>query len=150
MKLKIYILVLSILLSANISTYAQNSMKILKYYTKADSLTIDPNSFFPMQVGNFWQYAFQNEIVREERVIKDSSLNKNLKLIWLSLDGHDSSSLIFALDTNYNVYDWQPALELDNMQHPFKLNADIGEEWIYAKNEYDPNDSIIRKVESIF
>ena len=144
MKLKIYILVLSILLSSNISTYAQNSMQILKYYTKADSLTIDPNSFFPMQVGNFWQYAFQNEIVKEQYVTKDSLTENSTTLYWIN------DFPWYLLDTNNTIYGWHPSGQIQYMDCYFKLDANLGEEWIVWMHESDSTHPIIRKIESIF
>ena len=144
MKLKIYILVIPILFSANICNYAQNSLNILKYYSKSDSLIVDPNSFLPMQVGNFWQYAFQNEIVKEQYVTKDSLTENSTTLYWIN------DFPWYLLDTNNTIYGWHPSGQIQYMDCYFKLDADLEEEWIVWIHESDSTHPIIRKVESIF
>ncbi|MFH0733937.1 MAG: T9SS type A sorting domain-containing protein [bacterium] len=143
MKLKLYaILVLftSVLMS---STYAQKEIKILKQFNKTDSINVDPYSFYPMQVGNFWQYAFINEIVGEDLVVKDSILENGSKLYWMN------SGLGYLIDTNYNVFGWHPSGQIQNMYLLYKLNAELGQEWTMW--QYDPTFyTIIGKVENVY
>ncbi|MFH0733938.1 MAG: T9SS type A sorting domain-containing protein [bacterium] len=143
MKFKLYALIVfftSVLIS---STYAQKEMKILKQFNKTDSINVDPYSFLPMQVGNFWQYAFINEIVGEDLVVKDSILENGSKIFWLD------NSLGYLIDTNYNVFLWHSSGQLQNMFYLYKLNAKLGEEWIVW--QYDSiSTPTIRKVEQVF
>jgi len=142
MKLKLYILVVPILLASYVCVDAQNNLNILKYYSTEDSLNIDPYSFFPMQVGNFWQYAFLNEIVSEKTVVKDSVLENGHRLIWInSLDNP-----VWEIDINSRVFQYSPPdVEWTNLH--YQLDANLGEEWIMS---YSPDDStryFYRKVE---
>jgi len=64
----------------------------------------DPNSFFPMDKGNFWQYAFLNDIVREEYVSKDSLLPDGSRLIYVVIDNIVYNEPGYFIDTNYYVF----------------------------------------------
>ncbi|HET55097.1 MAG TPA: T9SS type A sorting domain-containing protein [Ignavibacteria bacterium] len=141
MKLKVYVSVV-LFLAISIS-YSQDNLHIIKYYNSSDSIDVDPYSFFPMQVGNFWQYAFLNEIVREERVTKDSILEYNSKLYWIN------NLPTWTIDTNYQVFQYSPS-DAEWSALYFKLDADLGEEWTMWQNPYDSTESEIRRVEQIF
>jgi len=142
MKLKVYI---SIVLFLAVSvTYSQDNLHIIKYYNSTDSIDVDPYSFLPMQVGNFWQYAFLNQIVKEELVTGDSLLENNHKLYWIN------DFPTYVIDKSYTVFDWHPSGEIIYMHCLFKLDSDLGEEWFVWKTEQDTTRGIIRKVESIF
>ena len=142
MKLKVY--VSAVLFLAISISYSQDNLHIIKYYNSTDSIDVDPYSFFPMQVGNFWQYAFLNQIVKEELVTGDSLLENNHKLYWIN------DFPTYVIDKNYTVFDWHPSGEIVYMHCLFKLDSDIGEEWFVWKTEQDSTRGIIRKVESIF
>ncbi|MFH1043328.1 MAG: T9SS type A sorting domain-containing protein [bacterium] len=117
-------------------------MKILKQFNKTDSINVDPYSFYPMQVGNFWQYAFIDEIVGEDLVVKDSILENGSKLFWLD------NSLGYLIDTNYNVFLWHSSGLIEDMLNLYKLNAELGQEWIVWPG--DSTHYIFRRVEQIF
>ncbi len=142
MKLKVYISIV-LFLAVSVS-YSQDNLHIIKYYNSTDSIDVDPYSFFPMQVGNFWQYAFLNQIVKEELVTGDSLLENNHKLYWIN------DFPTYVIDKNYTVFDWHPSGEIIYMHCLFKLDSDLGEEWFVWKTEQDTTRGIIRKVESIF
>lgn len=142
MKLKVYIL--AVLFFAISISYSQGNLHLIKYYTSTDSIDVDPYSFFPMQVGNFWQYAFLNEIVKEELVTGDSLLENNFSLFWIN------DFPTYLIDKNYTVFGWHPSGEIVYMDCLFKLNSDLGEEWFVRVTEQDSTRGIIRKVESIF
>ncbi len=142
MKLKVYISIV-LFLAVSVS-YSQDNLHIIKYYNSTDSIDVDPYSFLPMQVGNFWQYAFLNQIVKEELVTGDSLLENNHKLYWIN------DFPTYVIDKNYTVFDWHPSGEIIYMHCLFKLDSDLGEEWFVWKTEQDTTRGIIRKVESIF
>jgi len=146
MKLKVY--VSAVLFLAISISYSQDNLHIIKYYNSTDSIDVDPYSFFPMQVGNFWQYAFLNEIVREERVTKDSLLNNGSTAIWIMYN-NSVVRPIWIIDTSFQVLNWIPDSSYWQGVY-FKLNAKLGEEWWVDKFPHDTTRGIIRKVESIF
>lgn len=146
MKLKVYVPVV-LFLAISIS-YSQDNLHIIKYYNSSDSIDVDPYSFLPMQVGNFWQYAFLNEIVREESVTKDSLLNNGSTAIWIMYN-NSVVRPIWIIDTSFQVLNWIPDSSYWQGVY-FKLNAKLGEEWWVAKFPEDTTRGIIRKVESIF
>jgi|GEM_PF-2163226 len=141
MKLKIYISVV-LFLAVSVS-YSQDNLHIIKYYNSTDSIDVDPYSFLPMQVGNFWQYAFLNEIVREERVTKDSLLEHNSKLYWIN------NFPSWTIDTNCQVFQYSPP-DAEWSALYFKLDADLGDEWTMWQSPYDSTESEIRRIEQIF
>ncbi len=141
MKLKVYI---SIVLFLAVSvTYSQDNLHIIKYYNSTDSIDVDPYSFFPMQVGNFWQYAFLNEIIREERVTKDSLIENESKIYWIN--NHPT----WTINTNYHVFQYSPP-DAEWSALYFKLDAELGDEWTMWQSPYDSTESEIRRVEQVF
>lgn len=146
MKLKNYILAVYLLFVS--LTVAQENLNILKYYDVSDSIEVDPYSFLPMQVDNFWQYAFLNEVVNEETVTKDSVLSNLSKVIWIKYNNFEPQP-IWIIDTLYQVLNWIPDTSYWQGIY-FKLNAKLNEEWWVARFSEDTTRGIVRKVESVF
>lgn len=149
MKLNIYFLAVLFILMTYSSNFPQSEINIIKYYNSTDSLEVDPYSFFPMGVGNFWQYAFDGDIVREEKVVKDSLFENNSKLIWVSYNMQNNDTPTWIIDTNYQVFLYSSY----NVEWPslyFKLDANLNEEWWVDRFQEDTTQGIIRRVENIF
>ena len=108
----------------------------------------DPNSFFPMDEGNFWQYAFLNDIVKEEYVSKDSLLPDGSRLIYVAINNIVYNLPQWFIDTNYNVFSW--GFNPEVMSVFYKLDAQIGEEWWMGRQSYDSLQGEFRRVESIY
>ncbi|MCP5062249.1 MAG: T9SS type A sorting domain-containing protein [Ignavibacteriae bacterium] len=94
-----------------------------------DSSYIDPYSFFPTQVGDFWQYSTAGNFIRNKTVTKDSLLNDGSRIIYYN---NDELWPTYRIDTNYNV-----------LFHPFhnrgndlwyKLDAKVNERWWIEKD----------------
>jgi len=96
-----------------------------------------------MQVGNFWQYAFLNEIIREERVTKDSLIENESKIYWIN--NHPT----WTINTNYHVFQYSPP-DAEWSALYFKLDAELGDEWTMWQSPYDSTESEIRRVEQVF
>lgn len=146
MRLKKYILAVYLLFVS--LTFAQDNLNILKYYSISDSVEVDPYSFFPMQVGNFWQYAFLDEIVLEEYVHKDSLLNDNSRLIYLIYNGINYNTPSLIIDTAYRVYSWHPFLPY--WEFLYKLDAKINEEWWIRHLTADTTVGDFKRVEEVY
>ena len=109
---------------------------------------IDPMRFLPMAENNFWQYAFLNEIVSEDIVIKDSLHVDGKRSIYISRNGIIPPIPRYVIDTNAYVYDYHPAFEYSHLL--YNLNARTGDEWCVYNFAGDTTTGIYRKVESIF
>jgi len=96
-----------------------------------DSAYVDPYSFFPSQVGNFWQYSGNN--LSEERITKDSILSDGSK--YLYINGWTRPT--YQIDTNYTVI-FDPFYEIPETL--FVLNAEKDDKW-WVKKYYE--DSIL-------
>ncbi|MFA7289420.1 MAG: T9SS type A sorting domain-containing protein [Melioribacteraceae bacterium] len=101
-----------------------------------DSTNLDPYQFFPVNIGNRWEYT-------------DAGLDEFLSIARDSIDNKDSSKIIFydawtsyhpskgrfplyRVDKNYNVF-YSPFR--DN-RYLYKLDANLGESWIVMAEEY--------------
>jgi hypothetical protein len=90
------------------------------------SQQVDPNSFFPSEVGNVWEYNTSRGIARYE-IVKDSVLMDNSKYIYYAFN----TDPVYRIDTAYNVY-YIPTDNSLNWLY-YKLNAKLGETWIVHK-----------------
>ncbi len=130
-----------------VSLYAQNDFMIKKINNTSLNDSINPSSFFPIAVNNFWQYSFLNDVVREELVYKDSTINDSSKAYFLLTNG---VPFIFAnyIIENYNVYNGHPVPEYRLLF--WMLDAELGEEWWFRHLTSDTTTGVYRKVEAIY
>ncbi len=142
MKFKLYTFLVLFTSALIVSTYAQSGIKILKQYNKADSINVNPYSFLPMQIGNFWQYTYNNIIYDGETVVKDSTIENGSKLIWI--DNYPR----YLIDTNYTVFTHGYDGQLKYVA--YKLDAELDDEWIAWQSSADSTQAIVRKVEAVF
>jgi len=109
-----------------------------------DSSDIDPYSFFPSQISNFWQYS--GNYIRTNTITKDSLLDNGTKLLWD--DNPPGSWPWYMIDTNYNVI-FDPYIR---NEHQYILNSKIGDRWwVYAR--YDDSvfvEGQIAEVDTIY
>jgi hypothetical protein len=101
-----------------------------------DSTYLDPYQFFPVNIGNRWEYT-------------DAGLHQYLTIPRDSIDSKDSSKIIFydawtnhhpnkgriplyRIDKNYNVFN---SPFRDN-RYFYKLDAKLGESWIVMAEEH--------------
>ncbi len=96
-----------------------------------DSIEVDPYSFFPLQVGNFWQYQQHGGFIRNDKIAKDSLLQNGSRLFYFS---KEDIWPFYLVDTNYNVF-----VDPNNWQrHFYKLDAKLNERWwvfaVYTKD----------------
>lgn len=82
-----------------------------------------PESFFPHQVGNLWQYQWFEGPMWTERIHKDSLAADGS--VFLFYNNHYEPR--YRMDTLFNVYQ-NP---LSSNDHLYKLDADSGEAWIW-------------------
>ena len=108
----------------------------------------DPNSFFPMDEGNFWQYAFLNDVVKEEYVSKDSLKPDGSRLIYIAINNIVYDLPQWLIDTSYNVLLW--GFDPDVMPIYYKLAAQIGDEWWLGRQSFDSLQGEFRRVEAIY
>jgi len=85
-----------------------------------------PESYFPAQVGNLWQYQWFGGPMWTERIHRDS----------LAADGsfflfyNNQTDPLYRVDTSANVY----MFPLSSNDYFYKLNADSGEVWVWFNN----------------
>lgn len=97
-----------------------------------DTSEIDPYSFFPVNVGNFWQYSQQGGLVRNKWISKDSLLNDGSRLIYFG--DYLIQLPTYRIDTSYNVF----ADPNNWVRHFYKLDAKLSERWwVYADYDQD-------------
>ncbi|MBK7104477.1 MAG: T9SS type A sorting domain-containing protein [Ignavibacteriae bacterium] len=95
-----------------------------------DTTEIDPYSFFPLKVSNFWQYHSQGDFIWYEIITRDSILADSSHLYYYNgSEKRTPQWPDYRIDTNYNVYydpnDWNRLY--------YKLDAKIGERWWIVK-----------------
>ena len=131
-----------------VSLYAQNDFMIKKVDNTSVNDSINPSSYFPMVVNNFWQYSFLNDVVREELVYKDSIINDSSKAYFLLTNG---VPFIFDPDyivENFKVYSGHHVPEFRDLY--WKLDAELGEQWWVFHLTSDTTTGVYRKVEAIY
>ncbi|MBZ0199244.1 MAG: T9SS type A sorting domain-containing protein, partial [Ignavibacteriaceae bacterium] len=127
--------------------YPQNNFVIEKCNSTSPNDTINPSSYFPMSVNNFWQYSFLNDVIKEEFVYKDSTLSDSSKAYYLLTNGVPFIYPNYIIK-NYNVYSGHPLPE--NRDFYWKLDAELNEEWWVYRWTGDTTQGVYRKVDAIF
>lgn len=87
-----------------------------------------PDSFFPHQVGNVWQYRsqFTQQVVSTVRFVADSSSTSGSIYVWYIIQGIGGG--IYEIDSSFNV--WQVSGDsLTHVRYQYNLDATIGEAW---------------------
>jgi hypothetical protein len=133
--MKLFALALGLCFYINI--IAQPFNKLDQYYSKYnieknivnDSLDIDPLSFFPSAVGNYWEYNTENGH-SYTLVAKDSIDENGYKYIYPSINDDP----VYGIDTNLFVY-FLPLDESLNWRI-YKLDADTGDTWMVHPEEF--------------
>lgn len=94
-----------------------------------------PESFFPHNVGDTWQYTLDNTntIYDTDIIVADST--DSIGGHYLRYEGN--SGYRFYVDTSYNVY------TLNSGYHYYKLDADSGDSWIFW---FDTEDYYIQAI----
>ena len=132
-KMKNLILLLVICKIISVSLSAQNIKGANEFFRTnnitlkpvSDTSLIDPYSFFPSQVGDFWQYKQASSLyLREYCVTKDSVLSDESRYIYY--DDWYLYRPTYMLTTDYMVVfdpeNWRP-------EKRYNLNAKIDEKW---------------------
>lgn len=86
-------------------------------------LAQSPESFFPSQVGNLWQY--QGDILWMDWSITNDSLASNGDKFLFTI----GKPFLYRLDTLFNVYE---RYSNGSEDHSYDLDADSGDVWIYG------------------
>ncbi len=109
---------------------------------KNDSSNVDPYSFFPSQVGNFWQYS--GNYIRTETITKDSLKYDGTKLLYYGA----SLKPRYLIDTCFCVY-YYPTTRNKLI---YILNAKINDRW-WVYTRYDDSvfvEGQIAEVDTIY
>ncbi len=130
-----------------VSLNAQNDLVIKKVNNTSVNDSINPSSYFPMAVNNFWQYSFLNDVVREELVYKDSTINDSSKAYFVLWNGVSNQYPDYIIE-NYNVYSGYSVPEFRDLY--WKLDAELGEQWWVFHLTSDTTTGVYRKVEAIY
>lgn len=148
MKVLVLIFCLSrLVLAQNITNVADFfSYNNIETHEYNDTIVVDPYSFFPLAVGNHWQYSEAGGIIRNLIVRKDSVLNNNSK--WFYFD--EETRPKYLVDTNYNVF-FDPIGQRGNKML-YKLNAVQHERWWIEKDSVNGEfvEGYIGEVDSIY
>jgi hypothetical protein len=91
----------------------------------------DPREFYPLQVGNYWEYSYQNNIQTAYRIVSDTILNDgksyfNMREIQIDIPQyyHDYYRRI---DDSGNVYEYDLSKKCENIK--LKFSPKINEMW---------------------
>ncbi len=86
-----------------------------------------PDSYFPDQVGNVWQYrsVFMGHITQTIRFLKDSLAAAGSRFVWYSSQGFE---LVYEIDTLHNVWDSSP-YDFARLSLRYSLAAGVGDAW---------------------
>jgi len=123
LKMLLLLQILNVLLIAQSITSVDEFFKTnnIKLSAVQDSSTIDAHSFFPSQVGNFWQYS--GNYITTETITKDSLLDNGSRYLYFNKPPFFSPT--YSIDTSYNVI-FDP-YTMD--KHLYVLDAVSGYRW---------------------
>jgi len=80
-----------------------------------------PESYFPSNVGNVWQY--QGELAWMDWRITRDSISNNGDILLFGIRQPPEETLLYRVDTHFNVYVGTSRL--------YDLKADSGDAWVY-------------------
>jgi hypothetical protein len=96
------------------------------------SLAQTPESFFPSEVGNLWQYRYDVGTPYSWRITRDSVDAQSSRYLFGATNNF-AEGLRYKLDTMHNIYE-SPISSWHI--HTYKLDADSGDAWIWKNNGY--------------
>jgi len=85
-----------------------------------------PESYFPSNVGNVWQY--QGELAWMDWRITRDSISNNGDILLFGIRQPPEETLLYRVDTHFNVYVGTSRL--------YDLKADSGDAWVYNNNGF--------------